>query len=826
MASEISHYSSASAPDECEGAGASPPSAKTEPAHQQDPDFYSFEDQARPWQHWTLSYLNPLLRLGAHKVLVVEDCGKPSHADSADFVHDAVTAAWEREVERARMATERLHKKEEEKKVKASRRTKKKGGISVAQVVAAVDTQQIQGPEQPRSKPKVVHPSLTRAIFKAFGPWRVVYAISLLFVSSLLTFVPILLLNDLVKYAEALNAGLPYDGWANPWVEVVGLFVVPLVASILHARHMVIMQHCAVFARTACSTLLFQKALRISPSGRARTNTGQVVNMMSVDTNVIMRFIQVVGMTVVTPLQIVISLVLIEKQVGSATWVGIGFLFALVPLNTMIFSSVAKLRRRVLKWQDARVKMTNDILMGIRVIKYCAWERPFRGEIGNVREEELKALTRLTIVMLVGFSAILFAAPIIQIILVFMTFVLTQTEPLSASIAFTTVALFNQLRFPFAILPMGAMQWIQAQIGITRMRKYLGLPELKEYVVNGEEPARDDDEGEGGPGSISMTGCTFAWTDRSIESGKPLFEDVDAKKERRTSSIKRSSLRRSSIFRRASIKGRDSKTTSITNGESLADVESEISSHPFILKDISCRITPGSLTCVIGEVGCGKSSLLSAILGEMEPLDASKVYIPRGEEDKNPTNYTAYCSQTPWVVNATLRDNIVFGRSFDRARYESVLDACALQPDIEILPAKDMTEIGERGVGLSGGQKARVCLARALYSPETSLLLLDDPLSSVDSHVGEHLFNNAISGALTEDTTRVLVTHHTQYLHRCDWVIVVEEGKIKDQGTYSDLLERGINFAGAVNLQGENADSKESVKLDHSTSSAVSKMPR
>ena len=211
----------------------------------------------------------------------------------------------------------------------------------------------------------------------------------------------------------------------------------------------------------------------------------------------------------------------------------------------------------------------------------------------------------------------------------------------------------------------------------------------------------------------------------------------------------------------------------------------------------------------------------------MEPLDASKVYIPRGDEGANAVNYMAYCSQTPWVVNATLRDNIVFGRSFDRARYESVLDACALQPDIEILPAKDMTEIGERGVGLSGGQKARVCLARALYSPETSLLLLDDPLSSVDSHVGEHLFNNAISGALTEDTTRVLVTHHTQYLHRCDWVIVMEEGKIKDQGTYSDLLERGVNFAGAVNLRDENAESKESMKIvDHSSSSAVSKMPR
>ena len=816
---------------------------------------YSFEDRARPWQHWTLSYLNPLLRLGARKVLAVEDCGKPSHGDSASFVHGTVVAAWEEEVERAQVETKRLQEKEAEKKARTARRKKKKaGGMSTAQIVAATgdddpkqvveaeesstaqivaatdDDKKQGGPEAesfkmpngsiPQSKPRIIHPSLTRAIFKAFWPWRVVYAILLLFLSSLLSFVPILLLNDLVKYAEALNAGLEHDGYVNPWVEVAGLFVVPLVASILLTRHMVIMQHCAVFARTACSTLLFQKALRVSPSGRARTNTGQVVNMMSVDTNVIMRFVQLAGMTVVTPLQIVISLVLIEKQVGSATWVGIGFLFALIPLNAIIFSSVAKLRRLVLKWQDARVKMTNDVLTGIRVIKYMAWERPFRGEIGNVREEELKALTTLTLVMLVGFSAILFAAPIIQIILFFMTYVLTQTQPLTASVAFTTVALFNMLRFPFAILPMGAMQWIQAQIAMNRMRKYLSLPELKKYVVDGEDPARDDDDGEGGPASISMTGCTFAWSDGSIDSGKPLFKDIDAKEKenKRASSNRRSSMRTSSIFRRISVRdrGHDSKATSSTNGESLADVELESlgSSHPFVLRDITCRIKPGSLTCVIGEVGCGKSSFLSAMLGEMEALDESKVYIPRGEQGSEAVNFAAFCSQSPWVVNATLRDNIVFGRAFDQMRYDKVLDACALRADIAILPSKDMCEIGERGVGLSGGQKARVCLARALYSPETSLLLLDDPLSSVDSHVGEHLFNEAISGDLTKEVTRVMVTHHTQYLHRCDWIIIMEEGKIKEQGTYSQLLERGINFAGAVNARGDRSSLNQSANVN------------
>mmetsp|Transcript_8592 Transcript_8592/g.18150 ORF Transcript_8592/g.18150 Transcript_8592/m.18150 type:complete len:989 (-) Transcript_8592:348-3314(-) len=350
------------------------------------------------------------------------------------------------------------------------------------------------------------------------------------------------------------------------------------------------------------------------------------------------------------------------------------------------------------------------------------------------------------------------------------------------------------LRFPFAILPMGLMQLIQAQIGLNRMMRYLSLPELDKYVIDGENPSRsgdgEDDEGIMGAGSITMTGCSFAWTDGSADSNKPLFEDVDAKRKggRRRRSSSTPAKRGSGVSRGSS--------------HLLVDDESKASSSsgdPFVLSDISCSIKPGTLTAVVGSVGSGKSSLLSAMLGEMEARDGSKVYIPRDDANRlrneDDGNYTAFCSQTPWVVNATLQDNIVFGRKFNRARYDRVVAACALNEDIAILPAQDKTEIGERGVGLSGGQKARVCLARALYEPTTSLVFLDDPLSAVDSHVGEHLFDNAISGELTNRTTRVLVTHHTQFLHRCDWIIMMEEGRIKHQGTYQELLKNGVRFA-------------------------------
>lgn len=199
----------------------------------------------------------------------------------------------------------------------------------------------------------------------------------------------------------------------------------------------------------------------------------------------------------------------------------------------------------------------------------------------------------------------------------------------------------------------------------------------------------------------------------------------------------------------------------------------------------------------------------------MEPVKGSKVYIPRSNELYS--GFVSYCSQTPWVVNDTLRGNILFGRPYDEDRYEHVIEACALLDDLAVLPAGDQTEIGERGINLSGGQKARVSLARALYSPDTRLVLMDDPLSAVDSHVGEHIFSNAIRGEIAKGTTRVLVTHHVHLLSRCDSVIVLEKGMVKHHGKYSDLVAAGVDFAGAIDVSREKVPVKKEIHDEKSS---------
>lgn len=313
----------------------------------------SLEDNANCLSDWFLVYLTPLLKVGANKVLDEDDIGIPSKEDRADAAYKAALAAW----------------KEQEKKCAAIDAERQKAYEAKIQKCST---------EEQRNKVKPVEPaepSIASALVKSFGAWRVIFAIILYVVSALLTFIPVLILNNLVQFFERGASVAEYDGvwYKHPWVEVVGLAVLPVVISVLQTRHQVIMAHCAVYVRTAVSTLLYRKSLRISAAGRAKTSTGQVVNMMSNDTTQLQRFLQFAGMTLVAPIQIILSLALIYQQVGNATWVGVGFMIFLAPINVVVFSVVSKMRRKVLKYSDLRVKMMNEILNGIRIIKFYAW---------------------------------------------------------------------------------------------------------------------------------------------------------------------------------------------------------------------------------------------------------------------------------------------------------------------------------------------------------------------------------------------------------------------------------------------------------------------
>lgn len=218
---------------------------------------------------------------------------------------------------------------------------------------------------------------------------------------------------------------------------------------------------------------------------------------------------------------------------------------------------------------------------------------------------------------------------------------------------------------------------------------------------------------------------------------------------------------------------------SIVNG-SFTWEENEVT-----LKNINIEVPKNTLCAIVGTVGSGKSSVIEAFLGEMEKISGTV----------NTVGSIAYVPQQAWIQNATLRDNILFGRPYNRSRYNRVIDACALRADIEMLSAGDKTEIGEKGINLSGGQKQRISLARAVYS-DADLYFLDDPLSAVDSHVGKHIFEQVIGpNGLLAQTTRILVTHGITFLPETNYIYVMKLGEISENGTYQDLLNRKGDFS-------------------------------
>lgn len=196
-------------------------------------------------------------------------------------------------------------------------------------------------------------------------------------------------------------------------------------------------------------------------------------------------------------------------------------------------------------------------------------------------------------------------------------------------------------------------------------------------------------------------------------------------------------------------------------------------------------VDKGKLAAIVGTVGSGKSSLVSAFLGEMEKISGRV----------NTVGKIAYVSQQAWIQNCTLQDNILFGKPLDQKLYDKVILACALKPDIDMLPAGDQTEIGEKGINLSGGQKQRVSLARAVYN-NADVYFMDDPLSAVDSHVGKHIFEHVIGPqGLLAGKTRILVTHGITFLPQVDNIFVLKDGQITESGNYDELLGRKGAFA-------------------------------
>lgn len=462
---------------------------------------------------------------------------------------------------------------------------------------------------------------------------------------------------------------------------------------------------------------IYQKAIVLSNEAKQESNTGDIVNLMSVDTQRLQDLFQNLTMIWLGPFQIVLCLVLLHGVLGPSMWAGVAIMVVMIPLNAAIAKYQKKLQKLQMGFKDERSRLISEILNNIKSLKLYGWEQPYLKKLNHVRnDKELKNLRRMGVFLAV--STFLWSfAPFLVSCLTFAVFLLYETDrTLSTDIVFTSLSLFNLLSFPLAMFPVTITNIVEAQVAISRLSKFLTATELQPDAVQ-----RTHGEG----GSVSIASGTFLWTKASGEEN-----------------------------------------------------------YKVALLQINLAVGKLLLDCIVGKVGLGKSLIIQAILGDLYRLE--------GEVRVNGS--VAYVLQVPWIMNGTVRENILFGHKYDPEFYATVLQACALAVDLKILPRGDKTEVGEKGISLLGGQKARLSLARAVYA-RADVYLLDDPLLAVDEHVGRHLIDNVLGPqGLLKGKCKILATNNIGVLSIADNIHMISEGRFVEQGSYHEIMRKSTKL--------------------------------
>ncbi|KAI0635122.1 multidrug resistance-associated ABC transporter [Trametes polyzona] len=553
------------------------------------------------------------------------------------------------------------------------------------------------------------------------------------------------------------------------------IFAMQEVSSLLSNHYQMVAMSNGLCLRTSLIGAIFRKSLRLSGRARMKHSVGQITTMISTDATRLDRNSAMIHNLWIAPIQIAIGIGLLIRNLGYSALVGLAVLLIGFPLQLSLAKVMFGQRKKGVVLTDQRVRMTTEVLSGIRLLKYYAWEQFYARQVDVLREREVRTLRRLVAARstLIGLVTVV---PIFASVLSFITYGLTN-HTLDVATIFSSLQFFNIIRTPLIYLPLVLASATDALVALRRISAFLRAEELAvPYVVDPERKFALDVDAD------------FTWEavrkgDGAAPGSKGAKKAQDAAARQKRG--EKGEKRRSGLFgRRGRAEGPVLPTTAAPEKAGQEDEEDKEPEKPFELKNVKLKVPKGSFVAIVGRVGSGKSSLLQALIGEMRKT--------RGECTFSST--AAYVPQSAWIMNATLRQNVIFGQPEDEAKFQEIIKACCLEPDLEMLPNGEATEIGEKGINLSGGQKARVSLARAAYSA-ADIVLMDDSLSAVDAYVGRTLLERCLLSGPLADKTRVLVTHALHVLDKADYIYVMDEGVIVEQGTFQDLMDNGEMFA-------------------------------
>lgn len=583
----------------------------------------------------------------------------------------------------------------------------------------------------------------TTLFYSYGGPFM--FAALLKAAQDILAFAQPQLLRLLLQFVESKQSDDPQSTFHGYLFSILLFTVATVQTCCLHAYF----QRCfttGMRVRAGLVSAIFNKSLRLSNEDRGGRATGDIVNLMSVDASRLQDLCTYGHVAWSALLQMTLAFVSLYNLLGWPSFIGVGIMIVSIPVNTALARYMRSLSERTMKVKDRRTRLMNEILTNIKSIKLFAWEEAFSAKLYQVRNNEELVLLKKAGMVNAFFNFFWTAIPFLVSLSTFIVYSATTDKALTADIIFPALSLYQLLSFPLAMFAGIIAALIQAMVSANRLSSFLDAGELDPQArkvilpANPLDPLLPDspaDEAQMGDGAVvTMKNAEFKW---SRNQPVPTLSDIDL------------------------------------------------------------TVKKGELLAVLGRVGDGKSSLLSAILGEMYRSDGQCII--RGR--------TAYFTQGGWCMGASIRDNILFGLKYEPDFYQRVLEACALPSDLAILPEGDMTEVGEKGVSLSGGQRARVALARACYA-RADIYLLDDPLAAVDAHVGAHIFKNVIGPeGLLKTKTRILTTNMVSFLPEADQIVSLRRGVfLQERGTYEQVMEARGDIFNLINGLGKQSASR------------------
>lgn len=480
---------------------------------------------------------------------------------------------------------------------------------------------------------------------------------------------------------------------------------------------------CSFGVQSALNTMIYEKALRLSPEAKKNKSSGDIVNHVAVDVNQIAGCVETMSDAITIPLRLVLCMVALYKLLGSSSMAGLATAVILVPLSSVVSASIYSLYNVLMELKDERTRLTLEILNAIKSIKLYSWEQPMLKRLDEVRNNKELVTAKRIGLFNAGASFLWGQIPFGISCAVYTCFAWVSKAPLLPSIIFPALSLFELLSEPILMLPFIFSNIAEMAVALRRLRKFLVLEEMPEGLIERKmEPVPKDGI------SVEIKNALFVWG---------------------------------------------------THSETKA------------LDDINFVARKGQLTCIVGRVGAGKTTLLKSIIGEVPLVEAPNVAL-------SVTGKIAYCAQSPWILNSTVRENILFGKRYDADYYNKTIEACQLVPDFAVLPQGDFTLVGEKGISLSGGQKARISLARAVYS-KADVYLLDDVLSAVDAHVGKRITEQVLSrkGMLALKTL-ILATNLIKILRQLNEIVFLKGGVITERGSFKSAVDRQSDLADLI----------------------------